>query len=445
MSAQTSETAIALALGSSVWESEFVAALVAMVSGAKIRRCVDVVDLAGYIDKSRPDLVVIDDRFPRLDVSTISRISQTQTTIVGVCADKSGALRLKNLGIDHVVPVDAGGIDDAAAAVVQLRPASGPPAGLEDSAPLIHPPGADGAMSRGDRAEYELPGRRRPTRPGPSGRITAVWGPPGGVGRTHIALTLAQQLADSGRSVLLADADMTCAGIGPAFCLTQESSGLIAAAHHAERGTLDPEILARLARAISDNLRVLTGLSHIRRRAELRAAPMSRLWVVAGQLAADVVVDIGGCLDDGSLVLDGDIGDFGVAAGGQSAPVTALGSADHLVAVCSSEPAAVARLISHVGAIASLAPSAQLHIVVNRIRCPIVASKAAQMELTEFIRGQTGATSVHLVAEDRSGMDAAVAAGLTLFEANSKSPAVAEVVPLARALSHVSEPVAVGA
>lgn len=72
------------------------------------------------------------------------------------------------------------------------------------------------------------------------------------------------------------------------------------------------------------------------------------------------------------------------------------------------------------------------------------------MELTEFIRGQTGATSVHLVAEDRSGMDAAVAAGLTLFEANSKSPAVAEVVPLARALSHVrashvSEPVAVGA
>ncbi|NQU36885.1 MAG: hypothetical protein HQ526_04720 [Actinobacteria bacterium] len=278
-----------------------------------------------------------------------------------------------------------------------------------------------------------------------TGRVTAVWGPPGGVGRTHIAVGLAQLLAESGRSVTLADADSTCSGIGPAFCLTDEGSGLIAAVHHAERGTLDPAVLARLARAITDQLRVLTGLPHIRRRAELRAAPMSRLWTVAAQLTDEVVIDIGGCLDDGSLALDGDVGDFGITAGGNSAAVTALAAADELVAVSSCEPAAVARLISHVGAIASLAPAAQLHIVVNRVRSPVVGSKAAQSELADFVRRQTGATSVHLIAEDRGGMDAAVAAGLTLFEDNRKSAAVAGLADLVDALGHGYVPVAASA
>lgn len=426
MSSQRRETAIALALGSSAWEADFVAALVARFSGAKIRRCVDIVDLAGYVDTNRPDLVVVDDGFPRLDVSTVSRIGQTQSILVGVCVDKAGAQRLKNLGVNEVIPVDPGGMTEAAAAIGQLRPES---------------PESVGAVDRATSVDHAtvLADRRRPV---PSGRVTAVWGPPGGVGRTHIAVGLAQLLAESGRSVLLADADSTCAGVGPAFCLSQEASGLLAAAHHAERGTLDPAILARLARAITDQLRVLTGLPHIRRRAELRAAPMSRLWAVATRLTDDVVVDIGGCLDDGSLALDGDVGDFGIAAGGNSAAVTALAVADELIAVCSCEPAAVARLISHVGAIASLAPSAQLHIVVNRVRSPIVGSRAAQGELVEFIRGQTGADSVHLIAEDRAGMDAAIAAGLTLFEANPKSAAVFGLAEIVRALGAARVPVA---
>ncbi|NQU37667.1 MAG: hypothetical protein HQ526_08765, partial [Actinobacteria bacterium] len=114
MSTGRPETTIALALGSSSWESDFVAALVAKFSGARIRRCVDIVDLAAYVDSHCPDLVVVDDRFPRLDVSTVSRIGQTQTVLVGICIEKSGADRLKNLGVTEVIPVDPGGIPEAA-------------------------------------------------------------------------------------------------------------------------------------------------------------------------------------------------------------------------------------------------------------------------------------------------------------------------------------------
>jgi|GEM_PF-1397664 len=429
MSGERREPAIALALGSSPWESEFVAALVAKFSGSTIRRCVDVVDLAACIDSTRPDLVVVDDRFPRLDVSTVSRISQTQSVLVGICVDKEGAARLKNLGIHEVIPVDTGGIVEAAAAIGQLRPASAALAG-------------DTAPSTTGRDSSRFSGSHNPSR---TGRVTVVWGPPGGVGRTHIAVGVAQLLAEAGRSVLLADADSTCAGIGPAFCLTHEGSGMIAAAHHADRGTLDPAVLARLARAITDKLRVLTGLPHIRRRAELRAAPMSRLWSVATQLTDDVIVDIGGCLDDGSLALDGDVGDFGITAGGNSAAVTALAVADDVIAVCSCEPASVARMISHVGAISSLAPAAQLHIVVNRVRSPVVGSNAAQAELVEFIRSQTGTANVHVVVEDRAGTDAAVAAGLTLFEASPKSPAISGLAYVASALAAGRVPVAASA
>ncbi len=435
MSENRRETSVALALGSSPWESEFVTALVACLHGAKVRRCVDIVDLAGYVDSACPDLIVVDDQFPRLDVSTIARIGKGNAVLVGVCATKEGADRLKNLGVTQVVPVDSGGVTQAATAVSKRRLTVANAQNMVDS------------DATRQRTTKEVTGSNNLVA---RSRVMAVWGPPGGPGRTHIAVTLAQQLAASGRAVMLADADTTCAGVGPSFCLTPEGSGLIAAAHHAERGTLDPAVLARLARAITDNLRVLTGLPHVSRRAELRAAPMSRVWEVAGRLTDDTVVDIGACLDDGSLALDGDVADFGLAAGGESAAVTALSVADELVAVTSCEPAAVARLISHVGAISGLAPAARLTVVVNRVRSPLVAGRAGEDELCDFLREQTGTDQVICVAEDRAGMDAAIAAGLTLFESNRKSRAVADISQVVEQLSpqpvsRRDAPVAIGA
>ena len=84
--------------------------------------------------------------------------------------------------------------------------------------------------------------------------------------------------------------------------------------------------------------------------------------------------------DDGSLALDGDVGDFGHLKW-SGAAATALAAADDLVVVSSCEPANVARLLSNVSAIRSLAPSARMHVVINRVRTPIVRNEAAAEEL----------------------------------------------------------------
>ena len=155
----------------------------------------------------------------------------------------------------------------------------------------------------------------------------------------------------------------------------------------------------------------------------------------AVDLVESCVVDIGGCVGDGSLALDGDVGDFGLTSSGHSAAATALAAADDLVVVSSCEPANVARLLSNVSAIRSLAPSARMHVVINRVRTPIVRNEAAAEELREFVAMHIDAAHVLLVAEDRTTMDAATARGLTPLEQNRKCAFIRDLVPLVRELS----------
>ena len=78
-------------------------------------------------------------------------------------------------------------------------------------------------------------------------------------------------LAEHGAEVLLVDADTSAAGIGAALCLESDGSGIIAANHHAQRGDLDAPGLARLAPQCWGWDAVLTGVTHVSRRIELRA------------------------------------------------------------------------------------------------------------------------------------------------------------------------------
>jgi hypothetical protein len=182
---------------------------------------------------------------------------------------------------------------------------------------------------------------------------------------------------------------------------------------------LDPATLARLARTIAPRFRVLTGLAHVSRRTELRAPAVSTLWDVALQLCATTVVDIGGCVDDGSLAFEADAAEFGIKSAGLSAQVTALAAADRLIAVSSCEPFAIARLLSHVSAISALAPAAVVEVVINRVRLPIV-STAQQQEIASFVSETISAHSVTLVPEDRGSHDSATSQGLTPWEVNPR-------------------------
>lgn len=405
-----------LALGQSGWEAELVAAVVARLSAVDVHRAVDVSNLLAATNETRPCVVAVDSDFPRLDAAVVAKLVDADVSLIGIAADPSGAARLEGFGIDLVVSVSVGDVGDAVGHICQHW------AAVQADESAVESIEGQSGVGHGLRQVLADSGHQ--------GSLVAVWGAPGAPGRTTIAVTLAQLLAQSGRDVLLADADSNAAGVGPMLCLEAEGSGMIAACHHAERGSLDAPTLARLARTIDDGFRVLTGISHVSRRAELRAAAMSRVWQVAGMLAEVVVADVGGCIDDGSLSLDADVANFGISTSGQSAAVTALGAADELVAVSSCEPTAVARLLSHLPTIRSLAPSARVHVVLNRVRAPIVRNQAAAEELRHFIESQTRSEHVVLVHEDRGTVDAAVVRGLTPFEHSRRSTIVRDVAGL---------------
>ncbi len=402
-----------LALGQSGWEAEIVTRVLATIPAADVRRCVDVSNLVLEARATAARLVVLDSEFPRLDSAVVDAIAQHGVKVVGISANAAGLRRLEALGVGSVVPVTP---TDPGSAVEPLR----------------------------DHWINAVRGTAGPTTPtlqanadasDVGGRLIAVWGPPGAPGRTTTAIALAQQLSSEGSEVLLVDADTTSPGIGPALCMEPDGSGLIAACHHGERGTLDVGVLARLARAVDDQLRVLTGISHVSRRVELRAAAMSRLWQTSMLLAPMCVVDVGGCVDDGSLALDADVADFGINSSGHTAAVTALGVADELVVVSSCEPNAISRLLSYLPAIRSLAPSARLRVVVNRVRTPLVRTSSAAQELRQFVETHTKADNVVLVREDRQAIDAAIARGLTPFELNPTCDFITDMQVLSRDLA----------
>ena len=408
-----------LALGQSGWEAEVIANVVSALPDVDVRRTVGVSDLLAVATAADVRAVVLDANFPRLDASVVAKLADFDVAMFGLAADARELHRLEGLGIETIVPVVPGEVPEAVEQICshwRHTRTQGP------VAQAAAPP-----------ANSHLASRRALQR-AHHGQLMAVWGPPGAPGRTTIAITLAQLLAQDGADVLLADADTNSAGIGPSLCLEAEGSGLIAACHHAERGSLDDRTLARLARQVDDRFRVLTGISHVSRRSELRAAAMSRVWQVAAGLTDAVVVDIGGCVDDGSLALEADVADFGINSSGHSAAVTALGAADELVAVSSCEPTSVARLLSHLPAISSLAPAARLHVVINRVRAPIVRNQGAADELRRFVATHTRAHEVVLVREDRETVDAAAARGLTPYEHSRKATFVREVATLSRGL-----------
>lgn len=395
---------IALALGPSRWESEIVTGLASNSRQLAVHRCVDVADLVSIATARDNSLIVVDAAFPRIDATIISRAIEAGAHVVGLAADSESAHQLQAFGLDEVIALEASQLDNV---IDRLQTLCGRTRNVKKSEVTQVEAGAQSG-----------------------GSIVTVWGTPGAPGRTHTAVTLAQLLASVGTSVLLIDADIESSGISETLCLEAEASGLVAACHHAEQGTLDPATLTRLARTISPGLRVITGIGLPGRRHELRAAPMSRVWEVAAQIAQVVIIDIGGCVDDGMLALDGDVGDFGVVGTGRSAQATALANADQLIAVASCEPASIARLLAALDPIRSIAMAAELSIVINRVRAPIVKGATAQAKLVEFVATHTGCRNVVTVRDDRGGTDAATARGLTLFEHSAKSVAITDLSPV---------------
>ncbi|HEY9351193.1 MAG TPA: hypothetical protein VIP75_10905, partial [Acidothermales bacterium] len=267
-----------------------------------------------------------------------------------------------------------------------------------------------------------------------TGRLVAVWGPTGAPGRTTVAVTLAGEAAGLGVATLLADADTYGGCIAQLIGLLDEAPGLAAAARQANSGALDHQALARIARSVQPQLRVLSGLSRPERWAEIRAPALDLVWTVARAMSAFTVVDCGF-----SLERDEEIAFDTAAPRRNGATLVTLESADVIVAVGSPDPVGVQRLIRGVGDLREIVPSADIRVVLNGVRRgPVGPNPEAQ--LAQALDRYAGLQVAAFVPYDRAGCDAMLSAGRLLAECAPASPIRAVLGNLAAELAGLARP-----
>lgn len=299
---------------------------------------------------------------------------------------------------------------------------------------LAQPPGTEGAPDApgdgparrsGDGLESLGAGADRAA----WGRVIAVWGPTGAPGRTTVAVGLADEAARLGVATLLVDAD-TYGGVVAQFLgLLDEASGLASAARLADTGRLTPRTLAALARAITPDLRVLTGLSRSERWPEVGPEAMSDILDQARALCALTVVDCGFCLDqDEELVYDT------AAPRRNGATLTALEAADTVLAVGSCDPVGLQRLIRGLASLKEIAPSVEPEVVVNRLRRGPIPGEPTRQVATALERF-AGVRGIRTLPYDRAALDGALAEGRTLAEVAEKSRLRRAFIELATSVS----------
>jgi Flp pilus assembly CpaE family ATPase len=261
-----------------------------------------------------------------------------------------------------------------------------------------------------------------------TGRVIAVWGPTGAPGRTTVALGIASEIAALRRSTLLIDGDVYGGVAAQLLGVLDEAPGLAAAARLANNGQLHLAALAQLARSVTPTLRLLSGISRADRWPELRPAALESVLGLARSLASASVIDCAFCLEqDEELAFDT------AAPRRNGATLTFLETADTVVVVGTADPVGLQRLVRGLGELKEAVPGLSPVVVVNRFRSSAVPGDADR-EVRAALQRYAGVDAVVTIPLDVTGIDSAVAAGRTLHEAASSSPARLALADLAARL-----------
>ncbi len=413
------------AAGDAVWEADLVSAFERKDHGIHVvRRCVDITDLLSAAAAGIARAVIVSADLRRLDRDALSRLAAAGIAVIGLVApgDDGGERRLRQLGLRYVLSSDAG--PSAVAAQVTAAIAGGvATGGVEPLTTGYAEPRAafpDSDVSRNDPSA----GTVVDPIPEGGGRLIAVWGPTGAPGRTTVAVTLATEAAGAGCPSLLTDADTYGGVVAQSLGLLDEAPGLAAAVRQANAGTLDVPALARLARFVTPDLRVLTGISRADRWPELRPAGLLAVYALARRLARLTVVDCGFCLEQ-----DEELSYDTTAPRRNGATLATLADADHVVAVGSADPIGLQRLIRGLAELREVVPDAGVQVVVNRLRKGPVHGDA-RVQIAAALARYTAVNDVVFVPDDRPAFDHAAASGRAIGEVAADSPARLALLPL---------------
>ncbi|SMQ60862.1 hypothetical protein [Agreia sp. VKM Ac-1783] len=251
------------------------------------------------------------------------------------------------------------------------------------------------------------------------GTVIAVWGPAGAPGRTTVAIQLASELAFRGRTVALVDADTYGGAVAPSLGMLDESPSFAAACRLASRDSLTLAELERVASRYTSprsEFWILSGIGRASRWPELGADRVTSVLSTCRQWVDYVVVDTGF-----NLETDEEIASDMFAPRRNAATLAALRQADHVVAVGAADPIGLSRFLrAHVDLLEQV-ETAQISVVINRLRASSVGSNA-QHQVQQTLRRFGGLDNAVFVPLDVPGVDSAVLAGKTIHDAAPRSP-----------------------
>lgn len=263
-------------------------------------------------------------------------------------------------------------------------------------------------------------------------RVIAVWGPQGSPGRSTVAIELAVELARTGRSTALVDADTVAPSLALLLGLGDDAPGIAAACRRAERGVLDGAELTRLSMRIGsggDGVQVLPGISRPNRWPELTSARVRATLSACRQWSEETVVDVSSAFDADEEVTYDLIGPRR-----HDATSAALQEADLIVAIAAADPLGISRFLRDHAEVRRLTAPAPVAVVVNQVR-PGPLGIDARGQVRRTLERFAGITDVTFLPFDRRAADAALLHARPVTDVAPRSSFVAGVRRLAATLS----------
>lgn len=235
-------------------------------------------------------------------------------------------------------------------------------------------------------------------------RLIAVWGPHGAPGRSTLAVQLAALLAAPDRGVALVDADTHAPALALMLGLTDDGPGIAAACRRAELGLLDGAELSRLSSPVESSggtVDVLVGINRPTRWPELSATRLQAALDACRTWSAVTLVDVAASLEaDEEIISDLD------GPRRNAATLTALRSADRIVAVAAADPLGIARFVRGYAELCAEIGDVPVTVAVNKVR-PGPLGIDARGQIRRALDRFSGIRDVHFLPYDQRALDAA--------------------------------------
>jgi len=423
----TSPLAVALALPGEGLEEPVLAAFEHARNFDVRRRCLELEDLLGLAQSGQLDVALIAGTVLRWDGDVVARLQSCGVCVIALAADQSQEQRFRQWAVDAVMTLDVRAFDTDEVVAEVMRVVTHTRSGNDG-----HPHSFAHDMSSRSLLE-SVAQTDDPFAPGredkPQAKVITVWGPTGAPGRSTTAVGVASALAQRDHRVLLIDADP----YGGALALMlgrQEPDipGLASACRLAHHGRLTQKQLMGLVHQVEPGLDLMTGLLRADRWPELRSAALDQVWSLARDLWDLVVIDVGFCLEE-----DEELSYDSMVPRRNATTISALATADHIVAVGSMDAIGLARLVRGLD---------DLKQVVGREPSVVVANRgmgrsrqvAVQRQVKEILRETRHDVPVIVLPFDGDTCSRALHAGQSLIHVAPESALARNLHLLARTL-----------